>query len=196
MTQALEKQRVSFVPSKNGLAASHHEGSLKLTDITVQTRMGVRGRKATSFLEQEGVALPIKPNTLTVLPQGVLVLRLSQTEHWLVDISGTASDGLEALNVAAQHQAELYPLYCQHSHAAFTLKGAPLADCLAKICGVDLSESVFPMGSVAQTSVARVNAIIAKYEWQGEVAFLILSDVASSHYLWDAIIDAKAEFVD
>jgi len=64
----------------------------------------------------------------------------------------------------------------------------------AKICGVDLSEGAFSVTSIAQTSVARTNAIVVRQDKNGEEVFLLLSDLASSQYLWDAISDASSEF--
>jgi sarcosine oxidase subunit gamma len=65
---------------------------------------------------------------------------------------------------------------------------------MAKLCGVDLRAEAFPPGSVAQTSAARVNVIVANLP-QGELPGLhILCDRASAHYFWGALLDAMQEF--
>ncbi|NFV82197.1 hypothetical protein [Magnetospirillum aberrantis] len=61
---------------------------------------------------------------------------------------------------------------------------------LAKMCGVDLRRHVFADGAVAQTSVARLNAILIR---QGDAVHL-LADSASAEYLWDCVVDAMAEY--
>ena len=64
----------------------------------------------------------------------------------------------------------------------------------AKLCGVDLAVQSFPNGSVAQTSVARLSAIVIRHDIGNAVAFSILADSASAEYLWDCLIDAMDEF--
>ena len=74
------------------------------------------------------------------------------------------------------------------------MTGKYCSDILAKICGVDLRSSEFPVGAVVQTSVARVNAIIVHHVISDEQVFSILSDSASATYLWNALLDAMAEY--
>jgi sarcosine oxidase subunit gamma len=47
---------------------------------------------------------------------------------------------------------------------------------------------------IAQTSLARVNAIILRNDLATTPCFFILSDVTSTEYLWDALLDAMVEF--
>ena len=65
---------------------------------------------------------------------------------------------------------------------------------LAKLCAVDLRPRGFPDLSVAQTSVARLNATLLREDIAGTVAFHCLFDSASALYLWQCLIDAMAEF--
>jgi sarcosine oxidase subunit gamma len=82
----------------------------------------------------------------------------------------------------------------QDSHAWLLLSGQESAAVMAKLCGVDLRPESFPAGSVAQTSAARINVIIANLP-QAELPCLhILCDRASAHYLWGALLDAMEEF--
>jgi sarcosine oxidase subunit gamma len=50
------------------------------------------------------------------------------------------------------------------------------------------------MGQVAQTSVARVTAIIIRRDVESSLAFHVLADSASAYYLWDFLLDAMNEF--
>ena len=50
------------------------------------------------------------------------------------------------------------------------------------------------MLQVAQTSVARLNAIILREDLGGSNAFHILADRGSAEYLWDCILDAGEEY--
>ena len=102
--------------------------------------------------------------------------------------------GVDALNQRGLPESACYPLYCQDSHAWFTLTGAHLPETLAKVCGVDLREAAFPLGSIAQTSAARINVIVIHHEVYGIPCFSVLCDSAAAEYLWDSLLDAMNEF--
>jgi sarcosine oxidase subunit gamma len=65
---------------------------------------------------------------------------------------------------------------------------------MAKLCAVDLSAESFVVGQIAQTSVARINAIVMNVSDAQAPKFNILCDRASSLYLWNVLLDAIAEF--
>ena len=65
---------------------------------------------------------------------------------------------------------------------------------LAKLCAIDFRDSNFKMLQVAQTSVARLNAIILREDLGGSHGFHILADRGSAEYLWDCIVDAGGEY--
>ena len=60
--------------------------------------------------------------------------------------------------------------------------------------GVDLTPDRFPTGQIAQTSVARLSAIVIRHDIDSSVAFFVLADSASAEYLWDCFLDAMNEF--
>ena len=64
----------------------------------------------------------------------------------------------------------------------------------AKICGIDLRPKAFEMHAIAQTSVARTNAIIIRDDIADTPAFHMLGDSASAGYMWGCLLDAMAEF--
>jgi sarcosine oxidase subunit gamma len=65
---------------------------------------------------------------------------------------------------------------------------------LAKLCGVDLAADQFANGAAAQTSVARLWAIVIRHDIAETISFSILAESASAEYLWDCLIDAMTEF--
>jgi len=167
---------------------------ISMHDHTLFSRVGFRGRGVASFLREQGINVPTVPNQSLVTAAGVLVLRLSNTEFWLIDTDKSQHEFIEALELASKGVANVYRLYCQHSHGCFLVKGKNTPNMFAKVCGVDLSEKVFECSSIAQTSVARVNAIIAKQVISDEEGYFVLSDIAGSQHLWNAISDASTEF--
>ena len=178
-------------------AANDSGVTLSVQDLTLNKRAGVRGTAAAEVLSSLNLPVPAKPNQSSDEVANTLVLRLSNKEYWLLALNTEAEatvDGLDESELTAKHAC--FPLFCQHSHAWFVVSGDYLAETFAKICGVDLRESVFPVGSIAQTSVARVNAIVVSHIWQGKKVFSVLSDISSSAYLLDAIQDAMTEFND
>jgi len=171
--------------------------SSSLIDLSVVSREGVRGAKAESYLNLLGLNAPSLPNISTIGEQGELILRLSAKEYWVLDSlthQQQAASALTKWNQADMPEEDCYPLFCQDSHAWFLLSGRHIGEVMAKVCGVDLSESAFPIGAIAQTSVARVSAIVVHHKVNDVAVFSILSDSASAEYLWDALLDAMQEF--
>ena len=68
------------------------------------------------------------------------------------------------------------------------------AQMFAKLCGVDLRPGKFADGAIAQTSLARMNAVVIRDDRGGALAYHLLGDSASAAYLWDCLTDAMAEF--
>ncbi|MEH6575508.1 MAG: sarcosine oxidase subunit gamma family protein [Amphritea sp.] len=175
----------------NGYSQAEKSG---LMDLSVLPRTGFRGLNAAQQLEAIGLPVPAKPNQASVSDNGELVLRLSQKEYWVLAAMTDQGAGVEKLNQRGLPQSDCYSLYCQDSHAWFALTGAHLPEIMAKVCGVDLREEAFPIGSIAQTSAARINVIVIHHEVKGVSCFSILCDSAAAEYLWDSLLDAMQEF--
>ncbi len=166
-----------------------------LLDLTNLARVGFRGAAAAEYLTARGYQLPEAPNRALTQSDGSHVARLSQTEYLLL---GSLRDAGARISQEEQswHFAETanYLLPRQDSHAWLLLTGEHSAAVMAKLCGVDLRAEAFPVGSVAQTSAARINVIVVNLP-EGELpCFQILCDRASVSYFWDALLDAMAEF--
>ena len=176
-------------------ATSLINSTISMQDCTVYSRVGFRGLGTESFLMSQGFPIPSQPNQSLRNEEGIAVLRLSNTEFWLLDTNNTHHEKIELLELAAQGLNDVYRLFCQHSHACFVITGEKTSSMFSKVCGVDLRDSVFPIGSIAQTSVARINAIVTRQVEDGREYFLLCADLASAQYLWEALADAAAEFV-
>ena len=167
---------------------------LRLQDLSLAHREGVRGAGARDWLLSQGHTLPDAPNQIVASGESGFVMSLSHREFWLLQPDGEASSGRPASDAVA---ASAWPLYCQHSHAWLQLAGETRAEVMAKLCGVDLSEAASPLGSVAQTQAARVSVIIAAHQDQhGQAVFSMFVDQSLARYLWEAIEDAMAEWLE
>lgn len=167
-----------------------------LIDLSNLPRLGLRGTDSAAYLQGKGYQLPDAPNQARLQSSGERVLRLSQTEYFLL---GSLTDG--GARIASDEAGWRYDdgqasylLPRQDSHAWLALTGAHLPELLAKVCGVDLGADAFSIGAVAQTSVARLNAIVVNAGTEKLPVFQLLCDRASAHYLWGALLDAMQEF--
>jgi sarcosine oxidase, subunit gamma len=166
--------------------------ALGLADLSPLPRLGYKGPNALSVLGAAGLQIPNANNMALLIPGGGLVARLADSEALLLGDPAGAGDSLSAYEKIAG--AGCYAMPRRDSHAWFLLVGDSAAECLAKICGVDLRPHRFDEGRVAQTSLARINGIIIR-DGRGEgLVFHLLADSASAPYLWDCVIDAMAEF--
>ena len=169
---------------------------LGVADLSPLPRVGLRGPGAREWLAAQGVDLPEEPNRARVQPDGSIAITRSWTEVLVLGrIRGADSlcARLEAGAADAQ-RARAYPLPRFDGMFWFALTGASAVDCLAKLCGVDMRESAFPVGSVAQTSLARLNAVIVRIELGDTPVFHLLGDSASAEYAWASLLDAMQEF--
>jgi sarcosine oxidase subunit gamma len=80
------------------------------------------------------------------------------------------------------------------SHAWFLVTGERAPGMFAKICGVDLRPHRFAIGAIAQTSLAKMSAIVIRADLGEVPAYHVLADSASAEYLWGCLLDAMAEF--
>lgn len=170
---------------------SDRSGDIQLRDYTLNARFGVRGVNARSWLESKPIACPDQPNRIINHNESTLVMALSHREFWVLDnekAAGTQMPESQALG------PDIYPLFCQHSHAWLVLSGAFRADVMAKLCGVDLREADFPLGHVAQTQMARINAVIAHHTLSGQAVFSLFVDASLAQYAIETLEDAIWEF--
>jgi sarcosine oxidase subunit gamma len=177
-----------------GIATINGPARLRLQDLSLARREGLRGAGAREWLMAQGHTLPAAPNQIVANGESGWVMSLSHREFWLLQPDNQASLGRPA---SEEVTAGIWPLYCQHSHAWLQLIGEPRAEVMAKLCGVDLSEAAFPLGSVAQTQAARVSVIIAAHQSNdGQPAFSIFADQSLARYLCEAIEDAMGEWLE
>ena len=74
------------------------------------------------------------------------------------------------------------------------ITGSDAPRMFAKLCGVNLASDKFTDGSVAQTSVARLSAIVIRHDIANSFSVSLLADSASAEYLWSCVLDAMTEF--
>jgi sarcosine oxidase subunit gamma len=180
--------------------ATHNETDIArrmgLADLSPLARTGYKGRGAPDWLRAQGLTLPDAPNKALRQSDATLVAALSWEEHLILGALDGDSAACRQLddNWSLDDAAGCYQLPRRDSHCWFAVTGECVSAMLAKLCGVDLRLHKFPDGSVAQTSLARINGIVIRHDLGPTAAFYILVDSASGDYLWPCLIDAMAEF--
>ena len=173
---------------------------LGLADLSPLPRLGVKGAGTADWLAGRGFQVPGESNQAVRQASGVLAARLAPSELLLLgDLSGDPAplDGIAAAWRAERLPPERprgYLVPRQHSHFWFLVSGERAAAMFAKLCGVDLRAGKFANGRIAQTSLARMNAVVIRDDRGGVLAYHLLGDSASAEYLWDCLTDAMAEF--
>ena len=173
------------------LGGLSHEGDISIHDLTKRHRWGLRGKGAAEVLRTQGWDLPEQPNRMVASLNQSFVMALSQSEFWVLDPHNDAA----TLAMGNDFTTDVYPLFCQGSHAWLVLKGSQTSALLAKLCGVDLRPNIFNVGDVAQTQMALINCIIARHDMSGDDVFSIFVDQSYAEYALEALLDARQEFL-
>lgn len=167
---------------------------LGICDLSTLQRHGITGSGAANWLQKQSFRVPTSANESTEQANGDCLARLSDTEFLLLAnplVAGRESAAGPWVDIAETHA---YGLPRRDSHCWFAITGSRAAEMFSTICGVDLRAHKFSVGAVAQTSVARVNAIVLQQLLGTAPCFYLLSDAAFAEYLWDCVLDSMHEF--
>ena len=169
---------------------------LGLSDLSPLPRCGFKGAGTADWVSAQGARLPAAPNLAARQDGGELIARLAPEEVLVLSALDRDAPGLAAQLAEAWSGAPRsgYPVPRQDSHAWLYVSGQDSDAMFAKICAVDLRAHKFADLSIAQTSVARLSAIVIRDDRAGRLGFHLLADSAAAPYLWDCLLDAMAEF--
>jgi sarcosine oxidase subunit gamma len=173
---------------------------MALADLSVLPHGGFKGRGTVEWLTSQGLAIGADSNKAYLQAGGELAARLAPTEILLLDSLQGTGQLIGKLNnawqwaPAAPRPQQGYPTPRQDSHAWFMVTGEKSAEMFAKICGVDLRPKHCPVGTIAQTSIAKMSGIIIRADLGNTLAYHLLADIASAEYLWTCVEDAMAEY--
>jgi sarcosine oxidase subunit gamma len=171
---------------------------LGLTELSPLPRTGFKGREAIAWLRRQGLTIGNENNRAWVQGQShdPVVARLADTEALILSDLGAEVGLCARLEriCATERPPGCYHVPRRDSSAWFAVTGEYAGSMFAKLCGVDLRHSKFSVGSVAQTSMARMNVIVIRSDLGDTPVFFLIFDSASADYLWRCLIDAMAEF--
>lgn len=190
---------ISFKKSARRGAVRANTGVL-LCDLSPLSRIGLKGTAMPALLKSAEIALPTKVNEASQHKDRSLCLRIAVNEVLL--LSALASDGETDFRTLHKALSEYDRRSCwtvpyQDSFCWLALAGARVGEMFAKLCAVDLDEGSFAPLMIAQTSLARLGAVIVRAPTSRGSRlplFYLLCDNASSGYLWDCLVDAMEEW--
>ena len=172
-------------------AAAKHMG---IADLTALPRAGYKGWDMAGWAGGQGVDLP-DPNQARAQSDGTFACCLSGGELLLLSNDGGASATIGKLADAwTGDDAVCFPVPRSDTNARIAITGASVPHMMAKMCGIDLRAHRFENHRIAQTSVARMNAILVRNDRGDTYAIDMVLDSASIVYMWGCLTDAMAEF--
>ena len=188
---ALPDAAIADRPDQDGAAAR-----LGIADLTPLPRLGFKGRGTVQAMRSRGISLEGVANRAFAQADGSLCLVLAASE--VVLLSNPAGDGSRLADLEQGYRIEdgegTYPVPRRDASAWFAVTGSMAPEMFSKLCGIDLRPHRFENLMIAQTSVARLNAVVVRADLGRVLAFHVLADSASAAYFLECIRDAAQEF--
>lgn len=157
--------------------------NLLLGDLSSSTsKLGVKGPRAASFLESQGVQLPAEIYATAAYGVEGLVAKLAEQEF----ILETAADD-QVFDRLENGLSELPSglLRVEHQEATFLLCGRRANEVMSQVCAIDMSQ-VHP-GTLVLTRVAVTSCAILREPWPEVLAYRIWVDASLAEYLWETL---------
>lgn len=169
-------------------------GDPTLSDETPLTKVLVRAPFDGAVRRELGIGFGRAVHT-AVEPVGPALVVGAGPGEWLVLAGpGHGSDLTDALQRRVEPLGEFTSVIdLTHGRALVRLEGRAARQVLAKLCGIDLADTVTPDGSALRTSVARVVTDVVRDDRGGIPSYLLHVERSSGQYLVDALLDAGAE---
>ena len=171
------------------ISGARSEAPLLITDCSPMAKVGVRANPEGSLADALGVSFGRARRD----QQGSLVIGSGPGEWLLLAATGAASaliDGIRHLSGSEFASA----IDLSHGRALIRLKGDDTARLLSKLCAIDLSDITTPDGSAFRASVASVVTDVIREDESGTRSYWLHCEWSSGQYLFDALLDAGAEF--
>lgn len=169
--------------------------TVELADLSAtQGLIGILGCDAEGPLRQTYADAPASPGDVWSFGEGALA-RLTQDEFaLLLNDQNQMESAIERLREASEG-ARVTLTDLTHGRGQFRLSGPRAVEVLHKLCGLDFSDTAFPGPHAAQTSLAKVRALIVRLDGPTTPAYHLIIDRSLAAYVWEAVVDAMRAFV-
>ena len=174
--------------------------NLTLCDLNFLQRIGFKGAGTCKWLEKKNIPIPENVNATVSTNEGCLIARLGNNDVLILDNLQSQTNlpnNLERKwfqDYSEKNVACGFIIPRQDTHACFSITGNDAAEMFAKLSAIDLRTSKFKNQVIAQTSLARLSAIIIRHDINEHINFIVLVESASAEYCWDCLVDAMQEF--
>ena len=176
------------------ISARRSTAELTLSDETPLAKILVRGPFAGATREALGTRFG-RAQRGERAGADVLVVGSGPGEWLVIGPSGTADLLREHLQeVTAETDEFTSVLDLTHGRALLRISGRRSSDALRKLCGIDLHDSTTPDGAALRTSVAGLATDLVRDDGPDGPSYLLHCERSSGQYLFDALLDAGAEF--
>jgi heterotetrameric sarcosine oxidase gamma subunit len=175
-------------------SAEQARNQVGLADATGRGLLRIRGRDVESALRSVWDAGPLATGDVTQVPEGALA-RLRADELLLMALTPSTEIGALKARIAASPYTGLVTVTdVTHGHGLLQLVGQRAPDVLAKLCGLDFDDAAFPDRHVAQTSLAKIAALILRLDVSGGRAYWMMVERSLAVYVWETVWAAMREF--
>ena len=171
-------------------------GGITIADLSPLPRLGFKGRGTIAAAQSRGIVVEPTPNRAFRQPDGGLCLVLAPGEIILLANLAGDDERLAQLETSwrIEDEERTYPLPRRDSHAWLAVAGEATPEMFAKLCAIDLRHDKFADLAIAQTSIAKMSAILTRADMGTTPVFHLLVDSAAALYFCDCLLDAADEF--
>lgn len=179
------------VETRSGWAVSgrRSEAALRLEDCAPLAKVVVRAASDGRAAAELRVPLGWAERDA----EGTLVVGSGPGEWMLLGEPGRAN-ALAARAGGLADDRHVSVVDVTHGRALMRLTGRDAAGVLAKVCAIDLADRTTPDGRAFRSSVAKLATDVVRDDRDGTPSYLLHCERSSGQYLFDALLDAGAEF--
>ncbi len=171
----------SFVSSITDPADGATGGAVTITDFSHLTKLVVK----TTPARPDGLGPRFGSGELV----GDALVCGTRPGEWTV--IGPAGACAAAVGPATETSAHVIDI--THGLVLIQVAGPAAASALEKVCSLDWSDDMMPDGAVTSGSVAKVSCDVIRHDGHSP-AYWIAADRSFGQYLYEALVDAAAEF--
>lgn len=165
--------------------------ALRLADASPLAKRSVRADADGTFARALDVPF------LRSRREGDVLIVGSGPGEWLLLGSAATSAGLQERVQSDAGDDQVTTVDLTHGRALMRMTGRDAARALAKVCAIDLDDSVTPDRTAFRTSVAKIATDVVRDDagaGTGEPSYLLHCERSSGQYLFDCLLDAGREF--
>ncbi|MDT8305119.1 MAG: sarcosine oxidase subunit gamma family protein [Anaerolineae bacterium] len=183
-----------FSTGSDGAASTGVASAVRLDDLTAGLALlHLQGRGALDVLAEVFGDSPRTPGAVS--ERGAVLLAALRPDIAAVFVPAAESEAVAA-RLAAAAASRVTLLDVSHGRGIIALSGPHAAAVLSRLCGLDFREPALPNQHAAQTSLAKVRALIVRAGEGAAARYLLAVNRSHGAYVWAALAGAMEEFLE